>query len=508
MEKKEIERLKFRRQYLLTSEAITCPFVHDVRKITDKYYLYTHIDLKVTQLEKTDVKLILLGDAFDYLEPSNDNLAILNDLIKHNFDNILERTAKYCGRFVILCIKSDCFRVFHDAMASRKVYYGKVNENTWMASQPNLLAQTLGILPTTDNEKLEYYHSPELEGRYGANICESTLYDEILQLLPNHYLDVNLGKVNRYWPHRVNKSARVQDIAEKCGKMLKGYMEAIAYRYEVMLPLTAGKDSRSLLAASFGFRDKLYCYINKERKLENSSPDIQIPKKLMEALNMDFHIIDPYIPVDEDFRKVYNENNPLASEIFLPIIYNYYKNHSQKVNLPGNSVTGGLEYYLVSGDDMDSDGLVNSDELMDLECLKHFNFARTLHNKWLLGAKEPCVKNHIPLLALFYWENRLTNVLLQVQLDKDMAQEEFCPFNSRELISTLLSTKKEDHFRPRYLIYRKIMQYLWPELLKLPINSSFKSHLIGTITYLKLVNILCKIRYRFNHFISLFKLRG
>ena len=90
MKKEEIERLKYRNQYLLTPSSIECPFLHNKSKVGGRYVLYTHKDLVVTSVEQEDIKLILLGDLYDYKFPEKNNEEILRDLIAYEFESLLE----------------------------------------------------------------------------------------------------------------------------------------------------------------------------------------------------------------------------------------------------------------------------------------------------------------------------------------------------------------------------------------------------------------------------------
>jgi acetyltransferase-like isoleucine patch superfamily enzyme len=56
------------------------------------------------------------------------------------------------------------------------------------------------------------------------------------------------------------------------------------------------------------------------------------------------------------------------------------------------------------------------------------------------------------------------------QLEWDIVQEVFCPFNCRSLLIDLLSTDRiyRDHDEPK--VYREIITRLWPEVLSEPIN--------------------------------------
>ncbi|MBN1417103.1 MAG: hypothetical protein JW973_18550 [Bacteroidales bacterium] len=494
MNTREIERLKFRRQYVLTPLTIECPFMHNKMNITSKYLLYAHVDLLLTEYCKDDLKLLLLGDLFDSEDPKKDNNQILKDLAEHDFEQFLDVFSNYCGRYVLIYSRQNRLIVLHDAMAARKVFYCDRNNDLWIASQPFVLANVLNLSKTNNPSKIKYYHSKEYHRLSNANVGDTTYFDEIKQLIPNHYLDVNDHKIIRYWPVKKMESLSLTDAARKCSKMIKGNIESIVSRYDVMIPFTAGKDSRTLFAASRDVKDKIYFYLNKHAGISDKKPDVYIPKKLLAEAGLDHHIVDTHIPVDEDFEKVYYENNPFASRFFLPVIYNYYINFSEKVNLPGNCAANGLSYYYSF-----RKRTAETEDLVNIIGLKRFGFAREYYAEWLAKCADICRDYNISIISLFYWEERLTNGLLQIQLDKDIAQEEFNPFNSRKLISYYLSVNPAYIVPPYYIFYKEIIRQLWPDVLKVPINPSLRNSLIRMLKTIGILDGIYKIKYKLTH---------
>ena len=77
---------------------------------------------------------------------------------------------------------------------------------------------------------------------------------------------------------------------------------------------------------------------------------------------------------------------------------------------------------------------------------------------------------HVNILDLFYWEHRMGSWQAQSQLKWDIAQESFTPFNHRKLIEIMLSVDSKFRQEPEYIFFKKIIQNLWPVLLKEPIN--------------------------------------
>lgn len=491
------DQLKYRRQYVVAPQDVDCPFQYNTYRIGCGYFLYSHIDLKVTEYKSKNISIYLLGDIFDYRSPKKDNIDILRDLPLNNFDQILKATDLYCGRYVLLYCNNDDLKIVNDATATRKVYYSLNEDKIWCSSSFYLLANILRYSKTKNELLLQYYNSNSFELLHNANIGDSTCFDEIKQLLPNHFLDLSNFEIKRFWPYKKLEKIDIDEAAEKCSKMLKGFMEAIGNRYEVMLPVTAGKDSRLLVAATKDIKDKVYYYINKETTLSDSSLDIAVPKKLFDDLGLQFHVLDPYIEIDSDFKEIYYSNNELATDKYLPHIYNYYKYFESKINLPGNFVASCLEMYGLF------DRKLNGKILADINFMAGNKYANEYFDNWLDEIKPICNEYNIEILAMFYWEERLANWGTQVHIDKDIAQEDIVPYNSRELNRYFLSVDPKYIDRPDYVLFRKMIQRLWPELLAVPFNPSFKNNVISFFKTIRLWKLIRKFQYG----IKAFKLR-
>jgi len=464
MDHSQLERLRFRRQYILAPSAFECPFLCNKRKVTNHYLLYTHIDLPVSEYTEKDLKLILLGDMFDYENAQKENEDILRDLADQKFDGFVDVYSKYSGRYVLIYIQKDQIYLFHDATAARKIFYCSQNDGLWFGSQPHLLAKILDLKRTADPTKLSFYSSKAFTWLNNSNVGDTTIYDEIRQLMPNHYFNINVGSVNRYWPYSVLMPQSYQQVAERCSAMIKGYIESIASRYEIMIPITAGKESRMLAAGSRELKDRVYYYINKEASFSKYHQDLLIPRNLFRKLNIDFHILDIYDEIDKDFRSVYFDNNPYASEFFLPHIFNYYQHFSEKVNLPGNIASSGCEFCNLKEEEVTPESLAKKFRLIE------FEYALNYLQDWFKSCEHICKKYNIKKISLYYWEERMGNWGGQIQLEKDIAQEEFNPFNSRLLIKEFLTVDIQYRRKPTYILQKEIVRILWPELLDQPIN--------------------------------------
>lgn len=487
MTDKEIEILMFRRQYLISPQVIICPFVHSKHLINKNYILYTHIDLSKCHISKYGIEVILLGDIFSYEDKNKGHKEILQDVLDKDYSVFIKNTYKYTGRFVLIYINGEEINILHDLSASRKVYYNFSDNKYWLSSNPKLLAEVLGFQITQDKSKLDFYHSDIHILLNNANIGNTTCYDEIFQLMPNKYLSIDRRSIIRYWPDEEIKVRSVDDAAKSGAMMIKGYIESIASRYKsVMMPITAGNDSRTLLAASKDCSENITYYTNVEKRMQTNFHDITIPKKLLKDLRLDYMLVNIPDDIDQDFKKVYYKMNDFPSEFYLPHIYNYYKKYSDKVNLPGGFVGTGV--YLTFN-------LINKHLtpklLTKFVGVTEYPYACDYYSKWLDECLPLADIYNINLGTLFYLEERVANWGTQLQTFKDIAQEEVMPFNSREFLMRFFEVEEKFNAMPDFLLSQKIIQLLWPETLSEPINPSIKNKILAL---LKSVGLLYAIR--------------
>jgi len=484
MNSNDLTNLLYRRQYVISPEKITMEGNFKNIVISKNYYLYYHSDLSFTKVSKGNKALYLIGDLFDYRNTDFNNKQILKHLLQFSFDECLKETFNYCGRFFLIYIENDSIKLFHDAFASRKIYY-HVNDKLWCASQPHLIAKFLNLKHSTNKEVLEYFKSVECKNNNYAGVMDATIYDTVKQLQPNKYLDFSLKIPVRYWPKKQYDKIKLNDAVKSCSGMIEGFLESVNKRHKLMLPVTAGIDSRILFAGTKKIRNNIFYYINKTSHLSEKSPDIYIPKKLVEKCNLKFNIVTSFEKtIEKDFLDIYHKNIEFASEEFIPVIYNYYRNFSDYINCPGigNEITENV---------LDTSANVTAKTLAKFFHLSRFSFVQKKYNEWLMEIEPVVGKNKRMILDIFFWEEKGGNWGNQIQTCKDIAQEEILIYNSRKYLTTMLGLEKEYRNKSSHsILHKKIIENLWPELLSEPINPSFKSTLFLVLQKIKIYSLM------------------
>jgi len=487
----DYDRLIYRRQFLLVPEGVTGPEGWERHVICNgKKMLYVHPDLDYCEFEKDGKRAVLLGYIFDWQRPQDTDLDILRRLIcaKGGFDELLRATFDFSGRFALIYEDESTCRLFHDAAGQREVYYHVGESGVSCGSQLPILKQYLSLEDNPDREVCEFYVSKDFINSKKNWFGDFTIYKDTRGLKPNFYLDLIEGCAVRYWPTEPLEPKSLDWAVEIGSNMLCGFMDAASRRKSLVLPVTAGWDSRVTLAATRKISSKVDYFIIKFSRMDERHVDIRIPKKLFKKLGIPFNVMDASAPIDEKFADIFRQNAAYPKEENLPGIYNVlYSSYEGRVNMPGHvsdivkNYRGKIE--LPTGELFS--GHVGYD------CAN--KFAAKTCDLWLEDTKELARKMNIDLLSLFYWEETINSQASQ-RTESDIAVDEYCVFSCRNLLANLLSVDSVYRGKFNCVLYRKMMERMWPQVLSEPMNPSLHSYIRGVLSSLNLLYPLKELK--------------
>ncbi|MEX0685920.1 MAG: hypothetical protein WD267_12605 [Balneolales bacterium] len=463
----DYSKFKFRRQFLISE--VPCASLEWNYCILDKFHIYVHPDLEFTIIKHEGERkgAILLGDMIDPFQPEQSNFDLLQNLIKHSksIDQAHSFLHSMGGRFVLVINLNDDTFVFHDPCGLRSVYYLQRNGINYLASQPKIFEHLFPL--KTGNDYQTYHHSkfknhpePWLPSGY-------SLYEDVYHLVPNHYLQLSNLKQVRYWPVEKLGTNGLDDIAMEAAVLLKQLMHAGNARFDLALPLTSGWDSRLLLAACRDITRDIYFYTLLHDKTKISWSDIRIPKKLLHALGYDHHLINCLNEVDQEFSKAY-KSSYMAHRCWEKMASGMISAYPEgKVCVKGNCSE--ICRCFFRNIDQYPESISTENLLQTRKGWKDLPFVYDQLAEWHKQSTDIAKDMGIDILDLFYWEHRMGSWQAQFQLEFDSIHECYTPYNHRGLIELMLSVSPK--FRgPPYLLYQKMMEILWPEVLGQPIN--------------------------------------
>jgi hypothetical protein len=463
-----MNNLKFRRQFLLSPKK--CEQLKDWKFETYGIYnLYIHPDCGHTMLDSHSMHLALIGYIIDPIHPGKSNSDILNDIAASDtIDSICRKLYYYGGRFVLLVRQVEEYFVFHDPGGLKSVFYTKSGSDIYAASQPLLFKL---LMPLEEGAKYSsYYKSAYVQSTIEHAIPAGTsLYDNVYHLTPNHYLEFSTYNQIRYWPTKVLSKMEFDEAVKEASSLLDKIMIAANRRFKLALPLTAGWDSRSVLSACKSISDDLYFYTLQYRDLTENSRDIRIPQEILSKMGYQHHIIDCRKPIDEDFSNLYVSNTDI------PHLYDWgliahgmlAEYPSERIAVKGNCAETARCFFYKSGKHKN---ILSVDDFDFMEGWNGIPFIKEHVSDWLIKIKNAKVNMGYDLLDLFYWELRIGGWQSQSQLEWDIVQETFTPFNNRALLDIILSVDARYRCEPDYLFFKALIGNLWRETLSAPIN--------------------------------------
>jgi len=465
----DIDKLLFRRQFILSSVQIDKFYSWNEKEVAGKYFLRSHPDLELTQVKKENIELTLLGFFIDPYFPGRSNKDILCELTKSNEmpEGLIKSTFRLCGRWILIVVTQRDFFIFNDPTGLRSLFYTDFNIGSfYCASQPGIIADICKF-KYSDEFKDDFINSDYHKNDREYWIPSGALYKDILALTPNHYLDLKKNRIVRFWPYKKLEKFKLNESVEKSSILLKQILESAAKRYQLALPITAGLDSRTILAASKDIRDKIYYYTLIYYDLTPKSPDMKIPMKLLKSLGLEHHVLDCSSVMDDYFKIIYMKNVDMAHEVWGGIAYGLYEKFPQdRVCVKGNIIEIAKCFYY----NKQYPHKINGKTLAQISGFGFNNFARHNFDKWYRKSKTICKEFEIEILDLFYWEQRLANWQAQSQLEWDIAQETISPYNCLNLLELFLSVDNKFRKLPEFTMYKNMIKILWPKLLEEPIN--------------------------------------
>ncbi len=465
-----MNRLKYRRQFLFTSKECMELNAWQIQKV-NKHFLYVHPDCALTSVGKTASKqLLLVGHILHPHFPHKTNKDLLNDLLKlESRQDLIRALYPMVGRFVLIVVESGKYTFFNDACGLKTCVYTQ-KEGSLQAASQALLLDLVVPLPQT-KRKEQYLNSQYVETNIEHWLPSgTTLYEGIHHLKPNHYLDGKTLEQVRYWPLYQRTRQKLEHSVEQMAEILRNTMLAAHQRFKLALPLTAGWDSRIILSSCKDIVQNIWCYTLQYRDLTETSNDLKIPQKLSANLDLNYQVIDCRKDLDQDFVKIYECNTDMPHiNDWAKIAYGMYDSFpDDRVCIKGNCAEVGRCFYYPSGT---HDIIRSSKDLLKLERYwNEIDFIKEHINTWYKEAKEIEQNFDYDVYDLFYWEHRMGSWQAQGQLEWDIVQEVFTPFNNRELLDLMLGIDAKHRCAPNYVQFTKVMQSLWEEVLQEPIN--------------------------------------
>ena len=453
----------FTNQYLLTNKRI--PEQKDTTEIgIGQFSLYFDKDIKYYTVRKNKIQITLLGYVFHCYNSLSEQ-ELIENLLTLNNKELLDEIDLWCGHFVLFVANKN-IKIYNDACASFKIFYGKKEDIRVIGSDPKIITRFFNFEEDKDPDKLTFYQSNFFKEN-STKIGHDTRFKNLYQLVSNHCLNIKENTSERIFPRKKREEMSQEVAGDKLITIFNHLTNLIEKRHTIYASLTAGYDSRLLMAATKNISSKVNYYTFKLPNQKEDIIDYTLPKKITTDLGLKYSFI--YIKeISENIKKKILASYDLPRlRPFQQYQDIFARNKKENILLVG-FVSEVAKNYLESVRVRNGRDVVRAVHLPDNQYLENY------YSNWLKKNRKIISDLNYEVLDLIHWEQDITNFAGQNTYYAHHYVRLFSIFNSREILQTMLSvpTEKRDGKSPVFFKY--LINKMWPDLMRYPFNPTFK----------------------------------
>jgi hypothetical protein len=220
----------------------------------DTWYLSCHTSIPISEIHESDAGG-LIGFMLGW--PVSPQGHLIKDQVTfpafESANALQDQLYRYSGSWACMVRIGDEWRVYGDPFHSIPLVY---------SSDMRFISSSTGLIPKVYREQsrsvAEDLNIPEEDNWYPFGL---TPYEQCNRLLPNHYLNLSKKKVVRHWPmsHTFGCYEQMEATSTIINRLQRDTSAFVSDGYPY-LSLTAGRDSRVLLACSREVKSSITCH--------------------------------------------------------------------------------------------------------------------------------------------------------------------------------------------------------------------------------------------------------
>ncbi|MEL6930463.1 MAG: hypothetical protein AAFO95_17795 [Cyanobacteria bacterium J06600_6] len=448
----------FPRQYILCRDRLNIPSTWAVKQLKS-WYLGHDSALPIVDIQDRANQTIgwLVGYPIDGQGKLGNRLQLTFDAPAKNFTQQFETAmAEYGGRYVAILLSSTASRLYLDPAGTLATVYCPSQEivasSTTLIPYRSECGDNQALIDAIQPQKRDGWYPFGLTPRHGVS-----------RLIPSHCLDLDSWQSQRYWSTaHITPTTDCDRSVAKIAAILTRQIKAIAKKYPIYLSLTAGRDSRMLLACSRSSLTRTKFFT---REIPDSSArlDCEIATNLAERFDLDYRLLTYQNPSPTELEQwLLQTGNCVAGRVWQSV-KTLKQLESDRIYLPGIAAEVGRCFYWRRQD-------TTEQEVSAIEILERMRMPQTplLQQKAQQWLTQLPVKDRFAVLDLLYLEQRLG--CWAGPLHYGLVNNGFClsPFVNRRLLEIMLSLPVD--YRQNQLFARDLIRQQWSELLTMPFN--------------------------------------
>lgn len=458
--------LPFPRGFVLSLSSSTLPETFVPGPIPG---LFTSPDTLVAYAESDEAQfVVILGTCVNVGPAPGEASRVLLEALCGDENQLLEALGYMAGRYAI--IYSDGFaavKVVTDATAMRTVFYSCTGGV--VASHAILVERALGGAIERSDMPFRY--------GYPGN---RTPYSRTRLLTPNVVYKVDSNELGRFWPRGPVAERTAESVAREVLDRATMAVQHIAAQMPIKLALTAGLDSRAMLAVvlNSGIEFETYTY--------GMGEDTRIDQLVAAALAERFGIAHTPIPMrrpSQELQERMDEAHYAVHHKAAVRSLSEWMGSRQVAVITANLLEIGRAFYQKQKR-AGAAAPATAESMASLHYRATPRSTRDLIDAWgkeqydqaTLRAFDQMIEETDYVAAtewvdpfdLFYWEHRMSAWHGASMLERDFYAEPFIPFNARTIFEAMLGVPGEQ--RNTADVLYELVGLVEPRLLEFPIN--------------------------------------
>jgi hypothetical protein len=376
--------------------------------------------------------------------------------------SIMEDVEEYlytlAGRWVAVVLTAGGSRFYVDAGASLSAVY---------CPEQHVVCSSISLVPrresTRNHEELVRVLDIPAQDRWYPFALTPRV--DVHRVLPNHYLDLATWKTVRHWPAgqpTLMSSDQVGAQVERVAARIESTISAVVRHGPTTMSLTAGRDSRVLLACA---RDVCHGieFVTSRIPDPKAKLDCDIASMIARKHGLKHENLEWVEAGEEDIKEwLYRTGSCVAGRTMRGV------RTGKRRPVPAIGITGlmgevGRAFYWRSGDD--EAARFSAGELVERLHLPVADQIIRECDQWL--ANVPC-DNAFTVLDLLYLEQRVGCWGSPQLYGHVRGLFHVWPFDHREIVDAMIRLPVE--YRMRQRLASDLIRSRWPELTKYPFN--------------------------------------
>jgi len=448
----------FARGYIISDELPSCPSTWNEAAFGELLLAY-HPSVEISRaVAGPACEVLCLGIIFDTRSAEITRAEYLDRLVTalaRSEDAMLAELSHSNGRYVMLYRTTEGRVFFLTDATSMRCGFFHFGRHRTISSHLELAAIDAGISGRENDRKSKF----GFPGR-------QTPYKGIYLLTPNTKLNLVTMQPERYWPTKPLPPMELAAAASLVAERLQNAYRRITMDYDAFVTVTAGLDSRVTLAIAG--TDGRYATYYRNDGVDTDAIDRETAVAIAKRFGLNHTVLgaETRKNIPEDFLKVLKFNTYRHHLPRMTYAYNRYmiRDPTRAVHIRSNLSEIGRMFYQGRGSDPKT-----PEDLLKLWSAKAD--LRTEENRLLFeefAETTQFFRAPMEKTSLFYWEHRMGCWHSQVATESDIVCESLSLYNSRHLLTAMVSIEPE--LQKRSVLMKKIITDRWPELAEFPVN--------------------------------------